>query len=66
LKSDPAKWREFLETHRAPAPESQPTPTPSGVVGWQRFPTAPDNNPLSNPLLMTDGSIIAHVSCTGL
>ena len=65
LQKDPAKWAEFLARHEMPTPAPEPLSAPPGVLGWKSFPTAPSGDPLSNPLLLTDGSIIAHVTCTG-
>ncbi len=67
LRKDPAKWAAFLANHRTPAPTPTPKPTsaPAGLLAWKTFPAPANGDPLSNPLLLTDGSIIAHVSCTG-
>jgi hypothetical protein len=42
-----------------------PAPEPPVAGAWQLGPQPPGTPPLSNPLLLTDGSVIAHVSCTG-
>ena len=41
-----------------------PAPEPPVAGAWQLGPQPPGTPPLSNPLLLTDGSVIAHVSCT--
>ena len=48
-----------------PPVSSTPAPAPPPTSPWQLGPFAPGNAPLSNPLLLTDGTVIAHVSCTG-
>src|ERR1019366_2112227 len=50
-----------------PAPPPALLP-PGGKVpagAWSLAPSAPGSPPLSNPLLLTDGTVIAHVSCSG-
>jgi len=42
-----------------------PAPEPPVAGAWQLGPQPSGTPPLSNPLLLTDGSVIAHVSCTG-
>ena len=46
-------------TMAAPAP-------PPAASPWQMGTQPPGAPPLSNPLLLTDGTVIAHVSCTGI
>ncbi len=46
---------------------SQPEPpTPPAGSPWQSGPKPPGSPQLSNPLLLTDGTVIAHVSCSGV
>ncbi len=48
-----------------PRPLSQNATTPPVGGSWVLGPTPPGAPLLSNPLLLTDGTVIAHVSCTG-
>src|SRR5205085_10143160 len=41
-----------------------PPPAPPWPAAWQHGPQPAGNPPLSNPLLLTDGTVIAHVSCS--
>jgi hypothetical protein len=68
LHDDPAAWAKFRKDHAAvpPAPQTAPaepqeTPAPMAApLAW--VPAWPMQ--LSNPLLLTDGTVLAHVSCT--
>jgi hypothetical protein len=67
FKNNPAAWRQFLsQLPRRPAGAPQATPQPiSPPFGgtWQAVTTAPVNE-LSNPLLLTDGTVIAAAGDT--
>jgi hypothetical protein len=67
FQSNPAAWNQFLlQLPRRPAvPAGQPraTPQPISTPNWQTV-TAAAPGGLSNPLLLTDGTVIAHTGCT--
>ncbi|MBV8889952.1 MAG: VCBS repeat-containing protein [Alphaproteobacteria bacterium] len=48
-----------------PPVSSNPAPAPPPASPWQLATKPPNSPPLSNPLLLTDGTVIMHVSCTG-
>ena len=63
------QWQKGLppvNANRAPAPSPRAATPGAPPVGgsWTLGPSAPGFPPLSSPLLLTDGSVIAHVSCT--
>ena len=69
LLSDPQKWEQFRAEHSAvpPAPPAEQEQPPGGQkppaapLAWRNTPW---NLELSNPVLLTDGTVMAHVSCT--
>jgi hypothetical protein len=69
LRSDPQKWEQFRAAHSAlpPAPPAEQQQPPGGAIppaaplAWT---STPWNLQLSNPVLLTDGTVMAHVSCT--
>ncbi len=67
FKNNPAAWSEFVShLPQRPAAPSQPTQNPASPPfggTWAAVTTAPGG--LSNPLLLTDGTVIAHVSLSG-
>jgi hypothetical protein len=63
FQNNPAAWNQFLsQLPRRPAGPLRATPQPSSTPNWQTTATAPAG--LSNPLLLTDGTVIAHTACT--
>jgi hypothetical protein len=63
LHADPEAWREFRAQHAAaaaPAPVAKAAP--AGSLAWR---PAFSGLMLSNPVLLTDGTVMAHISCTG-
>ncbi|MGH8323688.1 MAG: hypothetical protein ACRETD_07805, partial [Steroidobacteraceae bacterium] len=72
LQKNPAllqEWQKGLNpvtSKPAPPPALRRSGSAAPVGGtWTQGPSAPGNPPLSNPLLLTDGTVIAYVSCTG-
>jgi hypothetical protein len=77
LQKNPAllqEWQKGLNpvtSKPAPPPPLPPPPLrrsgkkPPVGGSWSLAPSAPGSPPLSSPLLLTDGTVIAHVSCTG-
>jgi Divergent InlB B-repeat domain/Viral BACON domain len=64
FQNNPAAWNQFLsQLPRRPAERPQATPQPSSTPNWQTV-TAAAPGGLSNPLLLTDGTVIAHTGCT--
>jgi hypothetical protein len=70
LQKNPAllqEWQKGLNpvtSQPAPAPRRSERAAPAGG-SWSLAPSAPGAPPLTNPLLLTDGTVIAQVSCTG-
>jgi hypothetical protein len=70
LQKNPAllqEWQKGLNpvtSQPAPAPRRSGGAPPVGG-SWSLAPSAPGAPPLSNPLLLTDGTVIAYVSCAG-
>jgi hypothetical protein len=71
LQQNPAllqEWQKGLNpvTSKPAPPPALPPPGGKAPAGgtWSKAPSAPGFPPLSNPLLLTDGTVIAHVSCT--
>ena len=66
LAKDPEAWRQFLADHAAPPP-AEPASTEPSTVAWTRLENLlPGGQAASNPLLLTDGTVLVHVSCTDL
>ncbi|MDQ6866926.1 MAG: hypothetical protein M3178_00390 [Pseudomonadota bacterium] len=72
LQKNPAllqEWQKGLNpvtSKPAPPPALHHSGGTAPVGGsWSLAPSAPGSPPLSTPLLLTDGTVIAHVSCTG-
>ena len=67
-RDNPAAWDQFvaqLPRVQAAPPVAFPPPAGEPPAGtWTTVTPAPGNAALSNPLVLTDGSVIAHVSCT--
>ena len=72
LVQSPEAWQQFLTQHAA-TPSTEPmctTPSPINGLGWRcltkLLPLGPSGNPqsASNPLLLTDGTVLVHVACT--
>ena len=69
-RDNPAAWDAFV----AQLPRVQPSPPtvfqpPAGEPTpgtWTAVTPPPGGAQLSNPLLLTDGSVIAHVSCSSI
>jgi hypothetical protein len=63
LTANETVWRNFLRT-LPPAPTGAPLPLPAGSP-WQ---TTVNPSPIgaSNPLLLTDGTVIIHQQCTAV
>jgi hypothetical protein len=69
FKNNPAAWSEFVShLPRRPAGPPQPTQNPASPPfggTWAAVTTAPGVAGMSNPLLLTDGTVIVHVSLSG-
>jgi hypothetical protein len=63
LHADPAAWQAFLAQREAVQPPRRlPGPAPASTLAWT---PAFAGLMLSNPVLLTDGTVMAHISCTG-
>ncbi len=63
LAKDPAAWRRFLGDHPS-LPSAAPIAMPARAgLGWTPLASLTGAK-LSNPLLLTDGTVLLHVSCT--
>ncbi|HVH76207.1 MAG TPA: hypothetical protein VM755_14935 [Stellaceae bacterium] len=54
-----------LQSRLPPVGSPPPAAPPPSGSPWQFGTQPPGAPPLSNPLLLTDGTVIVHVSCTG-
>lgn len=62
LHDDPAAWQRFLAGHsRVPTARIAAPKAPAALPAWQ---LAWTTSALSNPLLLTDGTVMAHLSCS--
>jgi len=63
FKQHPEAWQQFLsELQQQPAADAEPYASPFGGT-WTKVTGAPQGG-LSNPLLLTDGTVIAHSAAT--
>jgi len=60
-KSHPAEWQQLLARLSRPPAQAAAVP-PTGP--WQATSSSPTTNGPSNPLLMTDGTVIVHDFCS--
>jgi hypothetical protein len=70
LHDDPAAWTKFRAEHAVAPPAIKPATTleSGGLETWAPLTwltVGAWDLQLSNPILLTDGSVIAHISCTG-
>jgi hypothetical protein len=72
LQKNPALLQEWQKGLKPVTSKPAPPPAPrrsggTAPVGgtWSLAPSAPGSPPLTNPLLLTDGTVIAQVSCSG-
>lgn len=63
IRNDPTLLKTLQSGLKPVSSARAPSPPIGG--SWQLGPSAPGFPPLSNPLLLTDGTVIAHVSCMG-
>jgi hypothetical protein len=67
LVQDPVAWQQFLAEH-ASMPSAEPASAslqPINGLAWAPLTNLlPGNQSASNPLLLTDGTVLVHVSCT--
>jgi uncharacterized repeat protein (TIGR03803 family) len=70
LAHDPEARRQFREYYATTPTAPSSYAAPKTALNWTAlknpFPGAQANVGLSNPLLLTDGTVIAHISCTGI
>jgi hypothetical protein len=65
LHANPAAWNEFRAAHQAAAPAAVRQKAPTGPPAWEPLVNLPpDGVTASNPLLLTDGTVLVHASCT--
>ncbi len=63
LHANPKAWQAFLAQRASLKPAPSPAlPTPARKLNWI---PAFSNLQLSNPILLTDGTVIAHIVCRG-
>jgi len=63
VRNDPALLKSLQGGLKPVSSARAPLPPVGG--SWQLGPSAPGLPPLSSPLLLTDGTVIAHMSCSG-
>ncbi len=66
LRQDPAAWQQFRAEHANPKPVVKPLqkaqPATVGAAAWSQISTGAA---ISNAVVLTDGSVMAHESCSG-
>ena len=66
VQKNPGLLRQWQSALPLVGSHPAPAPTPPAGSPWQLGPQPPGTPILSNPLLLTDGTVIAHVACTGI
>jgi hypothetical protein len=67
LVATPGAWRQFLAEHRQLPTAPPTTAPPAGTPAWTPLKKLlPGGAGASNPLLLTDGTVMVHVACTSI